>query len=255
MTNEMDDQDSVDDAELSEISTYWPDLRAAHQGPDELMQAARARLIERYGGAIHRYLRGALHDPEAAQEVYQTFIVRFLRGDFRRVDPGRGRFRSYLKSALFRLVFDHRRQLRRRPTPLGPETPEPVMDWTPTSDDDRAFLASWSAELLDRAWTGLAQLERDRGRPYFTLLQFRTENPDIRSPAMAEHFAAELGHELTPEWVRKCLHQAREHFADLLLGEVAQSLARPTPEDLETELIDLGWLHFCRRALHRRNDP
>jgi DNA-directed RNA polymerase specialized sigma24 family protein len=252
--NSNQDQNPDDDADLSEISTSWPDLRAAHQGPDELMQAARGRLIARYGGAIHRYLRGALHDPEAAQEVYQTFVVRFLRGDFRRVDPGRGRFRSYLKSALFRLVADHRRQVRRQPSTLGPGTPEPAVAWAGVIDDDRAFLASWTAELLERAWVGLAELERDRGRPFFTLLRFRTENPAVRSPAMAERFSAELGRELTPDWVRKCLHQAREHFADLLLDEVAHSLARPTSEDLEAELIDLGWLRFCRTALQRRRN-
>lgn len=244
-----------EDAELSEISTYWPDLRAAHEGPEELMQAARRRLIERYGGAIRRYLLGALHDAEAAADVYQTFVVRFLRGDFRRADPGRGRFRSYLKSALFRLVFDHRREIRRRPPTLGPNTPEPAVEVVPTFDDDRAFLASWSAELLQRAWDSLAQLEHKRGRPYYTLLRFRSENPEIHSPEMAERFAGELGHEITPDWVRKCLHQAREHFADFLLEEVAQSLARPTPDNIEAELIDLGWLRFCRGALRRRRKP
>ena len=40
-------------------------------------------------GAAYRYLLGAVHDPDAADDLCQDFAVRFLRGDFRRADPGR----------------------------------------------------------------------------------------------------------------------------------------------------------------------
>src|SRR3712207_7176976 len=45
----------------------------------------------------------------AAEELLQEFAVRFLRGDFRRADPQRGRFRDYVKTALIHLVIDHQR--------------------------------------------------------------------------------------------------------------------------------------------------
>jgi RNA polymerase sigma-70 factor (ECF subfamily) len=69
---------------------------------------------------------------------------------------------------------------------------------------------------------------------------------------MAAQLSTELGKPLTAAGVRQLLHRARERFADLLLEEVAQSLAEPSPERLEQELLELGLLEYCRPALQRR---
>jgi hypothetical protein len=47
-----------------------------------------------YHRAVHRYLLGALRDEDAAEELFQEFALRFVRGDFRWADRGRGRFRD-----------------------------------------------------------------------------------------------------------------------------------------------------------------
>ena len=88
---------------LSQITTLWTMLLRAHTPADDAA-AARHALLERYGGAVGRYLLGAVHDPDAAAELTQEFAVRFLRGDFRRAEAARGRFRDYLKTALIHLV-------------------------------------------------------------------------------------------------------------------------------------------------------
>ena len=67
------------------------------------------------------YLGRALGDPEAADEVFQEFALRLLRGDLRRADPERGRFRDLVKTAVFHLIVDHRRRQQARPRPLDPE--------------------------------------------------------------------------------------------------------------------------------------
>jgi RNA polymerase sigma-70 factor (ECF subfamily) len=68
---------------------------------------------------------------------------------------------------------------------------------------------------------------------------------------MAERLTAQLGRPLTSAGVRQLLHRARERFADALLEEVAQSLARSTDEHIEQELTELGMLDYCRPALDR----
>ncbi len=68
---------------------------------------------------------------------------------------------------------------------------------------------------------------------------------------MAEQLSGILGKPLTAAGVRKTLDRARDRFADLLLGEIAHSLADPTPDQLEEELIDLNLLEHCRPALER----
>src|SRR5262245_18556900 len=82
---------------LSSISTLWSLVEKAHQETIAAAIAQRA-LLQRYCGAVYRYLLGALLDEAAAEDLFQDFALRFLRGDFRRADPGKGRFRDYLKT-------------------------------------------------------------------------------------------------------------------------------------------------------------
>jgi RNA polymerase sigma-70 factor (ECF subfamily) len=216
------------------------------------MRFARQQLLERYGGAVHRYLLGALREPDAAEELLQDFALHFLRGDFRRANPERGRFRNFLKTALFRMVVRYCRQKQRRPLPLRDDLFESrIIDLEPV-EAEQEFLRSWRDELLARAWSALIQSEEETGQPFYLVLRFRVDNVDMRSPEIAEHLTVLLGKPLTPAAVRQLLHRARERFADALLDEVIHSLARPTEEHLVQELIDLGLLDYCRPALQRR---
>ena len=54
--------------------------------------------------------------------------------------------------------------------------------------------------------------------------------------------------------MRQTLHRARDRFADLLLGEVVQTLGRSAEQDLEQELIELNLLKDRQAALDRRRD-
>src|SRR6516225_8801909 len=102
---------------LGQISTPWTLLRLAH-ADSEASGDAKRLLVQRYGGAVYRYLLGALRDEQAALELFQEFALRFLRGDFHRADAEAGRFRDYLRGALIHLVTDYHRQRRAQPRPL-----------------------------------------------------------------------------------------------------------------------------------------
>jgi RNA polymerase sigma-70 factor (ECF subfamily) len=239
-------------AHLSQISTLWSVVTRAHEGEPDEMNSARDQLLRRYGGAVYRYLLKTLRDPEAAGELSQEFALRFVRGDFRRADPERGRFRHYLKSALINLVHDHRQRERKRPRALTENDPEPSSGDDLSPGTDQEFAASWREALLARAWEELAAEEERTRQPIYTVLRFRFDNPTLASAQAAEQLGARLGRPLTAVWVRQALHQARKRFADLLLDEVAHSLESPTYERLEEELEELGLLEYCKPALVRR---
>jgi RNA polymerase sigma-70 factor (ECF subfamily) len=245
------------DQRLSQILTTWTLLHQAHEGSAEAAEEAKRRLLLRYGAPAYRYLLAAVRDEEAAEELFQEFALRFVRGDFHRADPGRGRFRQFLKTALINLVIDHRkRSARRAPVPLpGPGIDPADEREPPAAEEEERFVALWLAELLDRAWAALADFEARTGQPLHTVLRDRTEHPDDKAPDMAPRLAGRLGREISPEWVRKRLHLAREKFTDLIVDEVAASLENPTPDHIEEELIDLGLLDRCRAALERRRNP
>jgi RNA polymerase sigma-70 factor (ECF subfamily) len=236
---------------LSRLSTLWSVVLRAHQGPADERTAARCLLVERYGGAVHNYLSKVLRDPEAVNELCQEVALRIMSGTFHRADPERGRFRDYLKATLHHLIVDYHHQQGKRPRPLAPDDPEPAAEPPSLPETDQQFLDSWRDELLTRAWTLLVEAERRTGQPLHTVLYCRAKQPDLRSSQLAEQLSRQLGKPFTADAIRQALHRAREKFADLLLGAVAETLDTPTAEQLEEELLTLGLHRYCRSALQR----
>lgn len=243
---------------LSRISTMWTTLRQAHAGPADEAQQAQSLLLEQYRAAAFRYLAAVVGDADAAEDLFQDFAVRFLRGDFHAATPQRGRFRDYLKTALVRLVIDFRRKQHRalaRELPSEIATPdEPGL----TVAESEAFEEAWRGELLALAWERLEQASA-AGQPYHAALLYRSEFPQATAGQMAAELSARLQppHPYSEAGMRKILQRAREKFADHLLDEVACSLSTTTPsagelDAIEAELIELKLLPYCRSALDRR---
>src|SRR5438477_4700603 len=162
--------DDTPDLRLSRIDTLWTEVHQAHLN-GTLAGDARGVLLERYGGAIRRYLLGATHDGDAAEELCQEFAVLFLRGGLRGADPGRGRFRDYVKGVLFRLVANHHRKAKKQPLLLDADAPEPAVE--ASAEQEQAFLASWRDDLLARTWAALQEAEKTTGQLSYTVLRFR----------------------------------------------------------------------------------
>lgn len=239
---------------LSHITTLWSVVDRAHSPASEPLSDAQRVLIERYGGAVHRYLLGALRDRDAADDLFQEFSLRFLRGDFRNAHPQRGRFRDYVKTAVFHLIVDYQKRQKRMPRPLTPEIHEPAVIDPPVTASEHDLMAAWREQLMDRTWIALAGFEQRTGQPYSTILVLRTDQPTLSSAELAERVGAKLGKTYRVDAIRQALRRAREKFADLLLDEIVQSLEQPSVERLAEELADLGLLAYCRSALKRRSD-
>jgi RNA polymerase sigma factor (sigma-70 family) len=239
---------------LSRISTIWTMVGEAHGPAEEGPPDARLTLIQRYQSAAYRYLLGAVRDADAADELFQEFALRVMQGAFRRADPGRGRFRDYLKTALIHLVIDHQNRQRNRPRQLDPAVAEPVAPSDDPTSADEGFLRSWREDLLARAWARLEKCEQHGGQPHYSVLRFRADYPEASCSEMAARLSEQLrpAAPFTETGIRKTLQRARAQFADSLLEEVARSLDHPTHDALEQELIDLDLLPYCRSALRRR---
>ncbi len=237
---------------LSLIATRWSLVFQAHQGECPALSRTQQELLQRYCGAIYRYLLGVLRNADAAEEVCQEFALRFLRGDFKHADPARGRFRDYVKTALYHLVVDYHRRQQKRPQPLPADSnqlPAQEMDF---DQADQEFVQRWRAQLLDCAWQALQAVEQQTGRRYYTVLRWRVEHPEAPALQLAQQLSQQHGQPVTDNGVRQILHRARTRFAQLLLEEVARSLENAAPERLEQELIDLGLLAYCQPALDQR---
>ena len=232
-------------ARLSRISTLWTLIHQAHGDSPNAGAEAHRLLMQRYCGAVYRYLLGALRDEEAALELFQEFALRFVRGDFRRADPERGRFRDYVRTSLIHLVTDYHRARANRPGPLPADLaapPMPPMSESDSADADESFLQAWRNELIDRAWVALAE----QNSTYHSVLLEHVEHPDAQPAERLERLGRELNRELSPSNLRVTLHRARQAFARHLRTEVERSLDAPSELELAQELQLLRLEMLCR---------
>jgi DNA-directed RNA polymerase specialized sigma24 family protein len=243
---------STEASRLSRIETLWSVVRRAHDGSDGTVRAAQQSLLDRYGGAVRRYLRASLRDDDAADEVFQEFALRFVRGDFRAAHPERGRFRSFVKTTLYHLIVDYHRSAGRRPGPLPAVA---VRSRAASGDaDDERFHQAWRQELLDRSWAALAALEREQGTPFHSALRMLVDDPRRRSREIAAQLSQRSNKPISAGNLRVVIHRARRLFAEQLVREVSDSLETRSLDETERELIDLNLLDYCRSTLDRMRE-
>ena len=235
-------------AHLNDIQTLWTQVRRAHTDDISEVRRARSDLLQRYGTASWRYLMGALRDKDAADEVYQEFSLRLIRGDFHNAAPEKGRFRSFIKSVLYRMVIDYHRGVKRNASPYALES-----HLLPAEPDHRAneFDKACREMLLAETWEKLAEAEQRTGKLFYSTLKLRAEYPEARSPALAVLVSDAVGKEVSVVNLRVMVHRAREMFGHLLIQAVLESIDSGSREDVEEELAALGLLHYCGRALER----
>lgn len=236
---------------LSRIDTLWSVVQRAHGEEPEACKSAQQELLDRYGFAIRRYLHAALRDESAVDEVFQEFGLAFVRGDYQRLSPERGKFRSFLKTVMFRLVADYRKTLYRRETPtaeLGDQADGATDD---TAEMDEQFGSVWRESLLGRAWARLESLEEESGKAFFTVLRYRVDHPQLNSSQLANDLTEKLGKPVSAANARVLIHRAREKFTNLLIDEIMPTLKEPTLDYLEEELIDLNLIAYCRDSLQQ----
>jgi hypothetical protein len=228
------------DLNLSEIHTHWSKLLT----PDHE--------ILRYYGAVFRYLLGMIGQPAVAQELANDFAARFLAGKFTSADPGRGRLRDLIKVAVRNLAIDYWRAQQKAKRVIELDESKLADQLLGGQDDPTAFDAACRDDCLSATWKGLEQAEQADGKPFFTVLKFKVDHPDLPSDELAKHVGGLLNKPLSADAMRQTLHRARTLFADLLLDVVGRSLGSTDVDLLEEELIELQLLGYCKSALNRR---
>lgn len=221
---------------LEVISTRWSQVDSPPQ------------FVMRYEPAIRRYLTAILKDADAAAEVTQEFLVRVFDKSFQVNRVKTARFRDYLKAAVRNTAMSH---FRRKPLPMA--TPAELANLeSPAQEDvyDPAWTANWRKCLIERVWHALEMKQRaSEGCYYFTVLKFLSEHPNATSQVAAQHVSEKIGRPYRADACRQQYVRARRHFAELIVIELKASLADPSFEALEAELIDLDLMKYVRDYL------
>lgn len=213
--------------------TRWT-LVSRSRGSDTQSKAALSELCEAYYAPVVAFLRRDGRDEDTALDLAHDFFARLLQGDaISGADPLRGRFRSYLLSALKRFAADQRD--RDHAMKRGGGQIHAVIENHDSStgaglqiaDDsveapDAAFDRQWALTVLARALATLEAELRDSGKglQFDTLKPWLTADGDATPQAEA---AAKLG--LSEDAVKVAIHRLRKRFRDAVKAEIAQTVS------------------------------
>jgi len=230
-------------------TTRWTALLAARDGDPEARRRAVADLLGRAWKPLYVCARRRGLSSEAAKDAVQGLAARLLERDLLALpDPGKGRLRSYLRTALENHIANERERASAAKrgggartlslsTPLGGggggEVDEATLEQAVAAapeDPHAAFDRAWAREVMGRA---LARLEAElptgggRGAREALLAFFRA---DGEPPS---HEAAARASGKTPSQWKAHLHRARLRFRAIVREEVA-----PTAGDDERDVDD-----------------
>jgi RNA polymerase sigma-70 factor (ECF subfamily) len=204
-----------------------------HAGRGELTDAPGAleKLCRAYWPPLYSFLRRQGHSPHDAEDLVQGFLARVLaREDLAEVGPEKGRFRTFLLTALRNFAIKQAlrdKALKRGggqiPISINAVEAERLCgpDLT-TVSPEAAFERRFAQAVLARAFATLRQEYRARGKAeWFAAL---APHLDGAEPDGYEPPAAQLG--MTPGAVAVAVHRMRGRLRELLRAE-SGSFAAP----------------------------
>lgn len=224
------------------VTTRWSIVVAATAADTTVAQDALAILCQTYWYPLYAYVRRRGHSPEDAQDLTQEFFARLLQHRWvDRADPAKGRFRSFLLSAMRHFLSDEwdraRAQKRGGGVKLLPldfhtaETRyarEAIDNVTPES----CFERRWALTLLEHVLNRLrAEYEAEGKAELFAML-----TPCLVGERTSQPYA-ELAKQLgaAEGTVKAIVHRLRQRYRQLLREEIAQTLTGQDAVDDELQ--------------------
>jgi RNA polymerase sigma-70 factor (ECF subfamily) len=221
-------------------ATRWT-LIVSSKESSEKRRAALEELLAAYWKPLYFYARRKGRSIEAAKDLIQGFFAHLLQNEFlSRLDPGKGRFRGYLRTSLDHFMANlHESQSAQK---RGGGAKNVALDFdvaedafsASADDPDRAYTREWALGIMERS---LAQLRKEfeqgeRRGPFDLALKFFQFHS---SPPSYEEAARQAG--MTMTQFKAFIHRARERFRELVKREVLQTVA--TERDADEEIADL----------------
>jgi RNA polymerase sigma-70 factor (ECF subfamily) len=225
-------------------TTHWSVVMAA--GADSPASAAALeQLCRTYWYPLYAYVRRLGYPAHDAQDLTQAFFAELFRKNyFRAADRERGKFRSFLLTAL-RHFLSHeweKGQAAKRgggvaPLSLDEQTAEDKYRHEPASatfTPERVYDRTWALKLFEESLARLRQESFDQGKKsqFEQIKNFLTQEPGPGDYATA---ATRLG--LSPNAVAVAVHRLRQRYAALVRESVAQTVAQAS--QVEEELAYL----------------
>jgi len=215
-------------------TTHWSVVLAAGARDSPQANAALETLCRTYWYPSYAYLRRQGHDAPDAEDLTQAFFAHLLeRGFPKGVTPTRGRFRSFLLTALKHFLADEWDKLRAekrgggRPTvSLDAAHAEARYRLEPVDrlDAERLYERRWAITLVNRVLDRLQGEFAQAGKTHV----FEQLQPSLlgeKSAITYAEVAATLA--MTESAVKVTVHRMRQRYRELFREEVTHTVAEP----------------------------
>jgi RNA polymerase sigma-70 factor (ECF subfamily) len=225
-------------------TTHWSVVLTAVSGDSGGGPAALARLCQSYWYPLYAHARRRGCSPHDAQDLTQEFFAQLLgRKSFATADPSRGRFRSFLLTAMNNFLVSEWKKARAQKRGGG-ETllsldlaaAEQRFDLEPAGRDapDKAFDKQWALSLLEEVLNRLEkEYRRDGKGELFAALKQTLMGASASQPYA--QLAANLG--LGEGAVKVAVHRLRKRYRELIRAEIANTVA--SPDEVNDEMRHL----------------
>lgn len=213
-------------------TTRWSLVLAA--GTDDAdARLALEQLCRIYRPAVLAWLRGRGYSRSDADDLTQGFFARFIEKRLHETaDPERGRFRTYLRTALHHFVVnatEYEHAARRHGGPASEVDPESLA----ASDGeapDRAFERAWALALVQRA---MQRLRREADKAGKAALFMRLQECLVEAPESADYARIAAEFNTRPNTIAVAAHRLRQRLRSLVREEIALTVADPADIDAE----------------------
>lgn len=220
-------------------TTRWSVIRAAGSSQPSQARQALETLCGTYWYPLYAYVRYRGNSAEDAKDLIQEFFTRFLEKDYLKgVDPTKGKFRSFLLASVNHFLlneWDHARTLKRGggvtflPLDFAAAEERHIRGSGQDLSPEKLYDRAWALALLESALSRLRRECAESGKEaHFDRLKGALTGAD-RIPY--RELGSELG--LSEGAVKVAVHRLRGRYRDLLLDEIAQTLAEGESVDEE----------------------
>jgi len=221
------------------VETEWSlVLQASNKGAAN--NASMAQLCRRYWMPLYAYVRRRGFSHHDAEDLTQGFFAHVLgKGSLAEADPARGRFRTFLLTALRNFVSNQYNRSSAEKRGGSNEfvsfdllSQDPSGGWAdrPDLNPDQVFDRTWALSILEQSLRQLEALLVSEGKAKW----FNRVRPFLQIGNPVEDYesiAREFG--MTKNSVAVAIHRLNHRYRDLVRATVAETVASRGDADAE----------------------
>lgn len=213
-------------------TTRWSVVAAAGEVDGDQRREALEQLCGSYWYPVYAFVRGRTTNSQDAQDLTQAFFVRAIeKGTLGKADPARGRFRTFLRSAIANFLADERAKANAakrggggRMLSLDFEAGESRYLLEPSHDStaERIYDRRWAVTLIEQALATLRQEWQDVGKEAaFEIL--KATLPGVGKGEDYARIAEEL--DVSPAAAKQAAYRFRRRYREIFRDEVRRTVA------------------------------